>query len=200
MNKKKFIYKPPSRKTVFIVVGALHLALLFLIASSPPPQAAVQQQEGPKVIKLADLRIEEPPPPAPQQRISEAIAESIEETEETPDLVKQEEDASSSEGENYLAQNEVSSLPRFNEMDVRRATIYPPIALRAAIQGKVYLEIFVDSEGYVRQVKVLKETPEGYGFGEAAAKAFWGKRGAPAVANGSPVAVRYRYPIFFQVR
>jgi protein TonB len=191
--------KPPSRMLVFLVVGIIHVALLFLIVFTVE-SVAMPYEERPTVMKLADIQIEEPPPPQIEQQVSEAVAENIVETEEIPDLVKKEEAASEGDAENYLAQNEVSTLPAFNEMDIRRSTIYPSIALRGGITGKVYLEIFVDREGYVRQVRVLKETPEGHGFGESAARAFYGKRGQPALANGEPVAVRYRYPVFFQIR
>ncbi|MDR0540390.1 MAG: energy transducer TonB [Spirochaetaceae bacterium] len=191
--------KPPSRTLIFALVGLAHIALLFLVVFSV--ETVVQHtEERAQVMKLADIQIEEPPPPLQEQHISEAVAENILETEEIPDLVKQDDAASQGDAENYLGQNEVSVLPEFNEMDIRRSTIYPPIALRAGITGKVYLEIFVDREGYVRQVRVLKETPEGHNFGEAATKAFYGKRGKPAFANGEPVAVRYRYPVTFQIR
>jgi protein TonB len=189
----------PSRTLIFTVVGLIHLALLFLIVFSVET-AGTALEERASVVKLADIQIEEPPPPAVEQHISEAVAENILETEETPDLVKQEEAANDGDAENYLAQNEVSALPEFNDMEIRRSTIYPSVALRGGITGKVYLEIFVDHEGFVRQVRVLKETPDGHGFGEAAAKAFQGKRGKPALANGEAVAVRYRYPVAFQIR
>jgi protein TonB len=191
--------QPPSRTFIFVLVALAHIALLFLLVFSV--ETVVQKgEERAQVVKLADIQIEKPPPPAIEQRVSEAVAENIVETEETPDLVKQEDAASEGDAENYLGQSEVSTLPQFDDMSIRRSTIYPPIALRAGLVGKVYLEIFVDREGYVRQVRVLKETPEGHGFGEAAVKAFTGKRGKPALANGEPVAVRYRYPVAFQIR
>jgi protein TonB len=47
---------------------------------------------------------------------------------------------------------------------------------------------------------VLKETPPDKGFGAAAVAAFKGIKGAPAEANGKPVAVRYRYPVRFELK
>jgi protein TonB len=64
----------------------------------------------------------------------------------------------------------------------------------------VYLELFVDKDGLVRNITILKEDPSGRGFGEAAVKAFQGLKGVPAQANGATVAVRYRYPVRFSIR
>jgi protein TonB len=77
--------------------------------------------------------------------------------------------------------------------------VYPPIALRSGIEGMVYLELFVDRDGQVRRATVLKETPEGRGFGEAAVKAFENRKGIPASANGEQVAVRFRYQLRFKI-
>jgi protein TonB len=71
------------------------------------------------------------------------------------------------------------------------------MALRAKIEGMVYLELFVDRHGQVQQIRILRENPENRGFGEAAIKAFQGMKGEPAQANGTAVAVRYRYPVRF---
>jgi protein TonB len=94
----------------------------------------------------------------------------------------------------------VSHLPRFSEEELKRRVVYPPIAQRSEIEGTVYLEVFVDREGFVRSVTILKEDPSGRGFGEAAQKAFIGLKGSPALANGEEVAVRYRYPVRFTLR
>jgi protein TonB len=72
--------------------------------------------------------------------------------------------------------------------------------LRSNIEGTVYLELFVDPQGVIRQISILKETPEGRGFGEAAVNAFKGIQGKPAESNGQIVAVRFRYPIRFTIR
>jgi protein TonB len=107
----------------------------------------------------------------------------------------------------YLPAHKISAPPSFSEDEIRGATIYPPIALRSGIEGTVILELFVDSQGYVRDIKVLQEKPEGRGFGEAAVRAFTGKRGKPAqaktegaAAESVPVAARYRYPVRFRIK
>jgi protein TonB len=94
----------------------------------------------------------------------------------------------------------ISAPPVFDEGEIIRALVYPPIALRSGLEGMVYLELFIDREGSVQRITVLKEDPPERGFGEAAVNAFRGIRGKPAESNGQPVAVRYRYPVRFRMR
>jgi protein TonB len=77
--------------------------------------------------------------------------------------------------------------------------IYPRIAQLSNIEGIVYLDLFIDNQGYVREVRILREDPPGRGFGEAAVNAFRGIQGKPAEADGVPVAARFRYPIRFRL-
>jgi protein TonB len=112
-----------------------------------------------------------------------------------------EETATNDSGEiNYFRQHLVSVLPVLPEEDIRRAIVYPPIARRSNIQGNVYLELFIDRQGNVRDVRVLRENPQDRGFAEAAVNAFIGIKGIPAEVNGEPVAVRYRYNLSFTLR
>jgi TonB family protein len=78
--------------------------------------------------------------------------------------------------------------------------VYPPIALRSGIEGRVILELFVDKEGNIEQVLILQESPPERGFGEAAVKIFIGKKVKPARANGEAVSTRFRYPVSFRIK
>ncbi|MCL2193005.1 MAG: energy transducer TonB [Treponema sp.] len=78
--------------------------------------------------------------------------------------------------------------------------MFSPSALRAGIEGRVMLELFVDRNGVVQHVRVRREEPEGWAFGEAAQRVFAGRRGSPAVVDGGLVASRFRYPISFRIR
>jgi protein TonB len=127
----------------------------------------------------------------------EAIAETMIGTDETPPPINL--GYRAPEQIDYLPQHKISILPVLPEDQIVRATIYPPIAQRSNIEGVVYLELFIDPQGNVRDVRILRETPQGRGFGEAAVNAFKGIRGKPAQANGAAVAVRYRYNINFKL-
>jgi TonB family protein len=102
--------------------------------------------------------------------------------------------------DDYLPQHKVSDPPKFNERDIYSDLVYPPIPLRSGIEGRVILELFIDRHGIIQQILILQEAPPGRGFGEAAVKAFTGKRGTPAYADGEPVSSRYRYPVSFRIK
>lgn len=95
----------------------------------------------------------------------------------------------------FLPQHKISSVPVIPIREVLSKIEYPPMALRQGIEAVVYLELFIDSKGAIKNIKVLKDP--GHGFAEAAMAALKGIVCVPANANGKNVAVRYRYPIKF---
>jgi protein TonB len=188
------------RLVFFVAVLAFHLILLFCIAFTV--QTVNTEDEGKAaVMKLSDIE-EAPPPPLPEQRVVQALAETMIAVESNPDLVSDEPVAPKGTETDieYLPMHRVSKPPFFDDREIRSRLNYPSIALRSNIEGLVYLEIFVDRDGTVRKVTILKEDPSGRGFGDAAVKAFEGLSGVPAEANGNPVAIRYRYPLRFTIR
>jgi protein TonB len=209
-----------ARLILFLAVAGLHAVFIFFFVIRVAAVPVREAEEEAMVMKLTDLaeHEEEPPPPAPLPYIPppppeytesasntvEAIAETMIETDEEPEQIvvsgiiapRQ----SGSGDEEYLPMHRVSVPPVFPEKEIKDRLIYPPIALRAKIEGMVYLELFVDRHGQVRRITVLREAPENRGFAEAAVKAFEGIRGTPAQANGAAVAVRYRYPVRFAIR
>ncbi len=75
-------------------------------------------------------------------------------------------------------------------------TIYPKAAYKNNIGGKVLVEFIVGSDGYVRNVSVIKGI--GHGCDEEAMRVVAGmKRWKPGTQNGKKVAVSYRLPINF---
>jgi len=188
MNEKKL------RLIIFIVTAFLHLIVIFFLVFDTG--TFVQgPSENAKVMKLTDIALLEPDPELPTV---EEIAEEMIETDTTPlqNVVA----AGSLSFDNYLQMHQVSVRPVFDEKAFIAALVYPPIALRSGIGGKVLLELFVDRAGIVQKVTILREDPEGKGFGEAAVKAFAGRKGVPAYANGEPVSCRYRYPVTFTIK
>lgn len=209
------------RLALFLLVAALHGLLIFFLVFHLETTVETLEPEA-TIMKLVDLKeavplpppLPPPPqriPPSPQQTVVEAIAETMVETDEVPqDQVVIE--SLPYEGPvqpvqpqvrapEYLPQHQVSKVPVFSEGDIRKNLIYPPIALRSNLEGLVILVLFVDAQGDIRRITVLKEEPPGRGFGDAAVKAFQGIRAlSPAEANGTPVGVQYRYPIRFALR
>jgi protein TonB len=197
-----------TRVIVFIIAALIHLLLLLFLVFKIDVQKIIPELP-PTIMKLADIEeyIPPPPPPPPPDRpvvqsAVENIAQNIIETdlmlETSPDAPVQTAPATPVV-EEFLPQHKISIVPHFDDNDLKSRIVYPPIAQRSGIEGNVILELYVDRAGYVRNISVLKETPAGMGFAEAAVRAFQGLRGKPAEANGQPVASRYRYPVTFKL-
>ena len=193
-----------SRRVVsFAAAAVIHLALLFfaVVAVKTVTEKAA---ESPGVMKLADIR-EAPEPAAPEiPRPPETVPDSLDPVAETiietDDIPPQTGSPGTGETTDFLPMHLVSKRPEFPDDEIIRRTVYPPMAQRAGIEGTVILELFVDRLGVIRNISILKEDPPGRGFGEAAARAFQGLRGSPALANGEAVASRYRYRYQFRLR
>jgi len=193
------------RLLTFLIVALIHILfiLFFAINMNVNSQAA---PENAKMMKLTDFSeiIPEPPKKIELPQV-ESIAETMIETDEVP---MQEVVAPATiitpppapSWDDYLPIHKVTVQPRFDEKDIYKDLVYPPIALRSGIEGRVILELFVDRSGLIQQILILQENPQERGFGEAAVKAFKDKRGTPAYADGQPVSARYRYPVSFKIK
>lgn len=176
------------RKIIILLVVLLHIILLLTINLD---RGKRQRRKNNKIFKMTDIT--EFIPPAidedkimisKQDNIAEHIIETDKEIEEL-DI-------------NYLPQYLISEMPIMPIEQIRSKKVYPPLASKQGIEGIVYLELFIDQMGMVRQVTILKDP--GYGFGEAAVKALHGLRCVPAKANGIPVAARIRFPVRFSLK
>ncbi|MDR0643694.1 MAG: TonB family protein [Treponema sp.] len=178
-----------------------------------------KQKEKPQVIKLIDIQEFQPqavippmPPPPKQVPVARKTAEQIVETEEPPPETM-EQSASTADSivpdhvdidrgasdVDYLPQNKISEVPKIDADFIRNNLVYPTIAQRAGVEGRVILELFIDNKGEIRHIGILKEDPPDRGFGESAINAFRGITAIPAKSNGQAVAVRYRYPVRFKI-
>jgi protein TonB len=192
MNEKQL------RFIIFIVTAAIHFFVIFFLVFDT--KGILQgAEEYARIMKVTDLA-ELPPPPDPEIPQVEEIAENMIETDIPPVQTVVAAGSLNFSFESYLPVHLVSVRPQFNEDAITSDLIYPPIALRSGIEGRVVLELFVDNTGVIQRITILREDPEGRGFGEAAVRAFTGKRGTPAFANGEPVSCRYRYPVTFRIK
>lgn len=74
---------------------------------------------------------------------------------------------------------------------------YPEVAQKAGVQGKVYLLIYINENGGVDDVKVLKGL--GAGCDEAAIDAVKQTKFSPGKDNGVAVKVKLSLPITFKL-
>jgi protein TonB len=192
MNEKKIKF------IVFSLVAALHLFIIFFFTFNFQVSQE-QTSEDTRIIRLTDFQEAVRPPPGDEIEIiqTEANPEIIIEADRPP--------VQAIEGGVYITDyffpaHQVSVPPHFDPDALVADLVFPPIALRAGIEGRVILELFVDSYGFVQKAVVLQEEPQGRGFGDAAVKVFQGRRGSPAIAYGMPVPSRFRYPVTFIIR
>lgn len=80
---------------------------------------------------------------------------------------------------------------------IQQRIIYPEIAKRAGVEGKVFLLAYVDEEGNVTKAEVLKGI--GGGCDEAAANAVLQTKFSPGKQRGKPVKVKVMIPIRFEL-
>jgi TonB family protein len=66
---------------------------------------------------------------------------------------------------------------------------YPRLARRAGLEGVVWVNVFVDENGEVQDVRIAKSSETNAGFEEAAEGAAWKCKFSPAIQSGRPIAI-----------
>lgn len=98
----------------------------------------------------------------------------------------------------YAAFAEVMPSPIGGLEAVIKRIVYPEIAKKAGLSGKLYLLIYVDEKGQVDDVKVIKGL--GGGCDEAAVKAVRESKFTPGKNSEMPVKVKLSLPITFKMK
>lgn len=81
---------------------------------------------------------------------------------------------------------------------VQQAVKYSPLALHNRVEGSIFVSFTVSSQGYVRDVKIVKGL--GSGLDEETARAVYQlPRFFPGKQAGKVVAVSFTVPILFQL-
>jgi protein TonB len=88
-----------------------------------------------------------------------------------------------------------------NPSPVQRGGIMYPLKARIADKtGYVDLRFTIEPNGSVGDLRVIAEVPPGYGFADAAEKAFATWRFQPRLMNGKPAAASAIYRVTFRLR
>ncbi len=193
---KSFILKN-MRSIIFLVTIIIHLLVFFTFKIVVD---AKQKREDNTIFKMVDVREMIPPDPVKEEKKEEIIKDEV--VVDVQDAVVEDviitEDKVIEESIDYLDQFKISDIPVIPHKEINSKIIYPPLANKQGITGVVYLELYIDQRGVVRDVKVLKDP--GYGFAEAAVNAFKGVICIPARQNGVAVAVKFRCPVRFELK
>jgi protein TonB len=82
--------------------------------------------------------------------------------------------------------------------NLQRSIVYPEIARKAGIEGRVFVEFIVDEHGRVLNPRVVRGI--GGGCDEAALAAVQKAKFKPGMQRGRPVKVKYSLPIVFKLQ
>jgi len=78
--------------------------------------------------------------------------------------------------------------------------VYPEIARKASLEGRVWLKLLIGKDGSVRDVIVIQESGANAGFEEAAVAAAWQSKWRPAMQNKQPVTLWVTYEVRFRLK
>lgn len=98
----------------------------------------------------------------------------------------------------YAAFAETMPAPVGGLEAVIKRIVYPEMAKKAGLAGKLYLLVYVDEKGAVNDVKVIKGL--GGGCDEAAEKAIKESKFSPGKNGDVPVKVKLSLPITFKMK
>ncbi len=211
MKKERLFYNS-LKISLFLVVVIIHIIIILTVSISSKKK---EERKDNTVFKMVDIQEYIPPPPVvkeipkpkpvipkPKEEVvevpqQEAIAEEVIETEKVVVEVEQIY-TEPVEVIEYLPQHKISDPPKIPTDEILKRVIYPPLANKQKIEGIVYLELFIDQEGNIRNIEVLKDP--GFGLTQAAIDAITGLKCTPAKSNGKSVPVRFRYPVRFKLK
>ena len=102
------------------------------------------------------------------------------------------------QGEEYLAYASSMPAPVGGLPAIYKKITYPKMAQQAGVEGKVYLIAFINKNGSVDDVTVIKKL--GAGCDEAAIKAVKASEFTPGASEGNPVNVKLSLQIQFKLK
>jgi len=220
MGLIKNIGKPENRyhyKLVFecSVIASLLLIILAFKFFPHIEKSTIQYNAPQELFTVEDIQQTKqdytpaPPPkkpPMPVQAILDEDLEDIEfsETEldfdqelSAPPPPPKEEKKVVEEEPTYFVAVEEMPYPIGGIQAILNLIVYPEIAKRAGVEGKVYVLAYVNEQGIVTKTEVLKGI--GAGCDEAAEYAVKHTKFSPGKQRGKPVKVKVLVPIVFKL-
>ncbi|MEX0602663.1 MAG: energy transducer TonB [Bacteroidota bacterium] len=206
---EKVVLGAPA-KVVFeaSLVAALSImicAFMFFPEIQPATKISKVEQEMVKFEDIENTRQENrpPPPPRPPIPIEAPGDETLEDIEigsteiDIAEEIAPPPPRDDSDDEAYFVA--VEDMPQVigGIESIMRKLVYPELAMRAGVQGRVYVLAFVNEKGEVVKAEVQKGI--GAGCDEAAVAAVMQSKFIPGKQRGKAVKVRVSIPIRFQI-
>lgn len=110
---------------------------------------------------------------------------------------RQEADARRRDGEGVYTVTDVAPQLIGSQADLHRQARYPELAVRAGVEGRVYVQLVIDEEGRVTQADVVRGI--GAGCDEEAVRILKEARFEPGTIGGRPVKARQTMFIEFRL-
>jgi protein TonB len=202
-------YRVVMKIAVILSLAIMIVAFKFF----PELKGEAVQLEGPQelftVEDIQQTKQENRPPPPPKPPIpieapADDVLEDIEiedteidfeaEMEAPPPPVEKKVE----EEPTYFVAVEEMPAPIGGIVGIQKKIVYPEIAKRAGVEGKVYVLAFVDESGTVTKAQIIKGI--GAGCDEAALDAVKKTKFTPGKQRGKPVKVQVSIPILFKLQ
>jgi len=201
-----------SPRTVFegsLSASLTIVILLFLFFPDVKPAQGIRAS-GQEIVTIEEVEhtrqiTKAPPPPRPAIPIeapSDEVLEDVDLTSSELDISEEvappPPQSAGDEDEHYFVA--VEDMPQIigGVEALVRVLEYPEIALRAQVQGRVYVLAYVNEKGDVTKTELLKGI--GAGCDEAALSAVRKIRFVPGKQRGLPVKVKVSVPVLFRIR
>ncbi len=216
--KRKPEAKLSNYYTILLETGLI-LALLILTAlvridfrTSEAEIIYVDEQEIVEMEEIIQTQQQETPPPPPRPPVpvpvpNDEIIEDIDimidaeldfggQLALPPPPQQEEEDEEPEDGFFILVEQMPELIGGLEAL--QREVRYPERALRANIQGRVYVQFIVNERGEVENPRVIRGI--GGGCDEEAIRVVSQARFKPGMQRGRPVRVQYNLPVIFMIR
>jgi periplasmic protein TonB len=204
--------------TILLETGLI-LALLILTAlvridfrTAEAEIIYVDEQEIVEMEEIIQTQQQETPPPPPRPPVpvpvpNDQIIEDIDITIDAeidfgsplalPPPPPQQEEEAEPEDDFFILVEQMPELIGGLEA-LQRDVKYPERALRANIQGRVYVQFIVNERGEVENPRVIRGI--GGGCDEEAIRVVSQAKFKPGMQRGRPVRVQYNLPVIFMIR
>lgn len=179
LTKKRFIMMTKTKTSKFAGIKmVVTLPVIFMMILSLTKLNAIGSET------LEKLSPPPPPPPPPAS------------------LQKNEETSKKTAEEIFLV---VEQMPKFNEADdngsefrkyIAENLVYPKEAAKSGIQGRVFVQFIIDSEGFIKDAKVIRSVHELLDA-EALKIVESSPKWIPGKQRGKEVNVQFTFPINF---
>jgi len=205
--------------TILLEVGLI-LALLIMtllvrvnFTTEADEEIVMEEQEVVEMEEIVQTKQQEtvPPPPRPPVPVAVPNTEIIEDVNinidaeidfssqmDMPPPPPQKEEEVAEEEEDFFVL--VEEMPELigGLQALQKEVEYPEMALRANIEGRVYVQFIVNEKGEVEDPKVIRGI--GGGCDEEALRVVKLAKFKPGLQRGRPVRVQYNLPVIFMIR